>query len=103
MEVKWTDFAAKKWQNTANKIYDEFGFIALQKFVEQTESWQQVLSQNPQIGGLELLLIHRKKEYRSIILSKLTKLVYFIENDCVIIANIWDTRREPLAQTRETK
>ena len=50
--------------------------------------------------------LHQRKEtakYRSIVISKQNKLVYYVEGDNLYIAALWDTRREPRAQADNTK
>ena len=45
----------------------------------------------------------RKREYRSIVVHKLFKLVYYVKDDILHIAALWDTRREPVTQAGTTK
>lgn len=56
-----------------------------------------LLSDNPQMGALEQLLIHTRRAYRGHTIDKLCKLIYFIDetSSTVVIADVWDTRREP--------
>ena len=39
-----------------------------------------------------------KREYRSVVVHRNCKLVYYAEGDTLYIADVWDTRREPRAQ-----
>ena len=48
-------------------------------------------------------LAGRKREYRSIVVHKLFKLVYYVKGDTLHIAALWDTRREPDTQSATTK
>ena len=43
------------------------------------------------------LLSDRAKAYRSLVIHKHCKVVYFVdeEADTLVIADVWDTRREP--------
>ena len=41
--------------------------------------------------------------YRSIIVRRLNKVVYYVKGDTLHIAAFWDTRREPKNQARQTK
>ncbi len=101
MKVRWTEFASSRWQDVADNIYQEFGYISLQNFVEATESWIQRVGEQPRIGACEPLLQHRKIQYRHLIITKLTKLIYYIADDTIIIVHVWDTRREPKKQVNE--
>lgn len=57
----------------------------------------------PELGKIDPLFAHRKQLYRSIIVRRLNKIVYYIKDDTIRIAAMWDTRREPKAQAREVK
>lgn len=56
-----------------------------------------LLSDNPQMGALEQMLAHTPRAYRGHTIDKLCKLIYFIDetSSTVVIADVWDTRREP--------
>ena len=61
-------------------------------------SYEPLLAANPRLGITEPLLAGRKREYRSIVVHKLFKLVYYVKDETLYIAALWDTRREPRAQ-----
>jgi len=46
---------------------------------------------------------HRQQTYRSIIVRKLNKIVYYVKGDTLHIAAFWDTRREPKRQARRAR
>lgn len=53
----------------------------------------------PYLGEVEQLLIGRRLEYRSLVIHKYAKLVYYVneKKSALFIAALWDTRREPSA------
>ncbi len=55
------------------------------------------------MGPKELLLQDKKRDFRSVVISKQNKLVYYVEGDTLYIAALWDTRREPRLQADNTK
>lgn len=57
----------------------------------------------PELGKIDPLFAHRKQLYRSIIVRRLNKIVYYIKDDTIRIAAMWDTRREPKAQARKVR
>lgn len=57
----------------------------------------------PEHGKIDPLFAHRKQLYRSIIVRRLNKIVYYIKDDTIRIAAMWDTRREPKAQARKVR
>ena len=57
----------------------------------------------PGIGQKEPLLQGRKRDYRSIVISRQNKLVYYVAGDTLYIVALWDTRREPTTQAANMK
>ena len=62
-----------------------------------------LIARNPAVGPKEPLLAGRPEEYRSVVAHKNCKLVYYVKDDILHIAALWDTRREPAAQSATTK
>lgn len=52
---------------------------------------------------IEKLLRNRKHIYRSFVVHRHYKLIYYIEKDTVYIADLWDTRREPVRLSGRVK
>ena len=76
----------------------EFGERAVQRLYTRIMSYEPLLAANPRLGIAEPLLTGRKQAYRSIVVHKLFKLVYYVKGDILHIAALWDTRREPHTQ-----
>lgn len=55
------------------------------------------------MGKIEPLLQERRHEYRSLVVRKHLKLIYYIKDNVIYIANLWDTRREPQQLKEEIK
>lgn len=82
----------------------EFGIMAqrnLRKHIERTTG---LLKSFPHMGKIESQLSGRKYEYRSIVVHKLFKMIYRVDEvrDTIYIVGFWDTRREPQALEQET-
>ena len=103
MIIRWSYKAQKQQDAVADYIFKEFGDLALHKFYQKIDTIEEKLEEFPEMGKLEPLLVHRKKVYRSIVLTKKNKLVYTIDKDCICVYALWDTRREPKAQARKLK
>ena len=103
MNVKWTKLAQQQRQETAKYIATEFGKKAAGKFYQNVTQWVRSIACNPGIGLKEPLLAERPEGFRSIVISKQNKLVYYVEGDTIYIAALWDTRREPRAQADNVK
>ncbi len=53
------------------------------------------VSENPLLAPKELLLEEREENFRSVVVRKLFKIVYFFDEDKITVASIWDCRRAP--------
>ena len=103
MKVKWTPLAKSAVRDTARYIREQFGLKAKADFMQDVHQTSQFLGLNPNIGKVEPLLVDRSVMYRSIVVNRLNKIVYYIDNDHIEIADFWDTRREPQAQAGQVK
>lgn len=101
------------WSKKANQRRIAFLAYGKQKFGEQVahkmnehiKAHVHLLASNPQLGITEPLLTQRTRQYRSLVVHKLIKIIYFVDtsNNRIHIADLWDTRRDPghLAQSIE--
>ena len=103
MKVTWSPLALHQRKETARYIRKEFGQKATKKFHQNVLQWVSLIAANPDIGPKEPLLQGKQWEYRSIVISRQNKLVYYAEGDTLYIAALWDTRREPRAQADNVK
>lgn len=93
MRIIWSDRAFVRRQAIEDYILFSFGFVAHTEYVEAVEDWKKLVLDNPNIGKVEPLLANMRKEYRSYVISKLTKCIYYVENDFIVVVDWWDTRR----------
>lgn len=71
--------------------------------MDEVEQAVLALADMPTLGQLDPLFAHRKQAYRSIIVRRLNKVVYYVKGDTIHIAAFWDTRREPKNQAKQTR
>lgn len=93
------------WNKKANRariaalVYgkEEFGIRTMNKLNERIEKDAERLALNPHLGSPEPLLADCKREFRSLVIHKHYKLVYWIDepHNKLYIVDLWDTRREP--------
>lgn len=97
MKAIWSYRVTKALRVLEAYILKEFGELKRQEYMQQAEVVASRLEEFPNMGRLEPLLAHRKKPYRSVLMTPKTKLVYYIDTDKerLVIADCWDTRREP--------
>ena len=58
------------------------------------------LKNQPYMAAIELLLAGRARSYRGLVVCRLFKVIYYVENDTIIVADIWDCRQEPAKHTK---
>lgn len=75
----------------------EFGKTVAEDFLDDLDRQIVLLTTSPKLGKREPLLSERSCEYRSLVIHKLFKLVYYINDrkQRIVIADLWDVRREP--------
>lgn len=97
IQIKWNRKALKQFDGAIDYGYKNFGKLVTQKFYERVMSYESLLAHNPEMGIVEIYLSHRNIAYRSLVVHKYFKLVYYIKpnKDELHIAAFWDTRREP--------
>ena len=93
MSIIWSDRAFVRRQAIEDYILFSFGYMAHAKYVEAVEEWKKIVLANPYIGKEEPILAGMRKQYRSYVIAKLTKCIYYIEGDFIVFVDWWDTRR----------
>ncbi len=49
----------------------------------------------PEMAAIEPLLLERQEQFRSLVVRKNYKVVYYIQNTTVFITDIWNCRQDP--------
>ena len=92
-----------------DKVYaygeQAFGIRVAEELHERILQSLRTLTAQPYIGKVEPLLAGRRYIYRSLVVHKYFKLIYYIDESrqTIYIAALWDTRREPLTQAQTTR
>ncbi len=103
MTVKWTPTAKKQWRKTAKYIQKKFGDKSREAFMQEVLQTSILLGQYPNLGKIEPFLADLPRSYRSVVVSRLNKIVYYIDGNIIYIVAFWDTRREPKQQAQQQK
>lgn len=103
MKIHWHKRAAAQLHQVEEYVLRDFGERIRQEFMDEVEQATHALADMPTMGKIDPLFAHRRQTYRSIIVRRLNKIVYYVKGDALYIAAFWDTRREPKAQARQTK
>lgn len=94
VEVIWTKKALNQLERAVKYIREEQGIsyakIVLEKVLNATE----LLENTPEIGTLEPLLLHKKSEYRFLVVW-CYKIIYRRAKNKVVISRVFHTSRNP--------
>jgi len=103
MNIHWSKRAAAQLHQVEGYILRSFGEKIRKEFMKEVEQAVLSLARIPTMGKPDPLFVHRKQTYRSIVVRRLNKVIYYVKDDTIHIAAFWDTRREPKNQARQTK
>lgn len=95
MQIDWSRKALRELDIVIERCEEEFGTRVALRFYLTITDFEVCLSDNPSLGFPEPLLAERSRNYRSLLIHKHFKLVYYIAKDAIKIADLWDTRRDP--------
>ena len=101
MRVKWTEHALMHRNQVADYIRLRFGAKRKVLFLQEVRQVTQLLKRNPNMGAIDPLFAIRPIAYRSVIINGLSKMVYQVDGNLIIIVAFWDTRSEPKAQAAQ--
>lgn len=101
--VVWRKNANRSRLNILEYGRKEYGFRVANKMNQRFEHCAALLASHYQLGKIEPLLVGRRYEYRSVVVHKLFKMIYRVDDvrDTIYIVDLWDTRREPQAFREE--
>lgn len=103
MRIIVNDEAKKRIRATARYIHKKFGKKARLDFGDEIEHVVNLLHDNPCIGHAEPYFADAPVLYRSIVVNRLNKMVYWINEDVIEIVDFWDCRREPEKMAEQVK
>lgn len=103
MRIIWSPSAKEALIKTAAYIKKEFGPNSAKNFLSETHHTADLLKNYPDLGIVEPLLEGTPVLYRSIVVGRLNKLVYFIKDQTIEVVALWDTRSEPEEQAKKLK
>ena len=103
MKVRWKTNAIQSRRQIARYINKNFGATALKDFLHEIDRTVNLIKSNPAIAHIDPLFEERAKTYRSIIINRRSKMVYYIEDETIYIAAFWDCRKDPTNQAAQVK
>ncbi len=94
MKIRWFPEAAKDLE----RIYEYYAPKSLRAatvMYNNVFEKVEILKSHPQIAAIEPLLSDLPQSYRSLVVEKKFKVIYYIEDNMVSIARVWDCRQDP--------
>ncbi|MBQ1883576.1 MAG: type II toxin-antitoxin system RelE/ParE family toxin [Bacteroidales bacterium] len=91
----WLTNAQEALLQTAEYVGEIFGEKKQLELLDEVELCNKLLSQHPFMGRMEPELADRTIEYRYLIVKRLNKIIYNVDNDIIVVADFWNTRRNP--------
>ena len=98
-----TELAKEQIRQIAKYIRKEFGKNRRDQFMQEVRQTRRLIEGRPYIGTVERLLADRAVMYRSYVMNRLDKIVYYIDGDIIYIVAFWDVRRDPITLAGEVK
>ena len=95
MSPIWTEGAISDWEGIAKYIAVHFGKKAFEDYDEATENAEKQIAKFPGSGTPLETRKHRNLGLKFVLISKLSKMIYHVDGEMVIIDVIWDTRQSP--------
>lgn len=97
MRSVWSERAKKSLHIVEDYILREFGENKRAAFMTEAEKVALQLEIYPTLGKEEPLLAHRKKCYRSYMITRKSKMIYHIDEarGLIVISDVWDIRKAP--------
>lgn len=95
MNYKISTRFQRETQTVAEYIVDNFGKQYAMDFINDLHSNILNIVKYPEASAREPLLADRATEFRSKIVSKHNKAIYYIKDGTVYFTDLWDMRRNP--------
>ena len=97
MKPVWSEGAHSDWEGIAQYIGINFGKKAFDEFDEATDRAEVQITEFPESGTSFNTRKHKKLGLKFVFIgkSRLSKMIYHVDGDNIIIDVIWDTRQSP--------
>jgi Plasmid stabilization system protein len=102
MKIKFLIAAEEHLDNIYNHIAEKSERAAItlyNHFLDEIER----LENFSQIAAIEPLLINKPQTFRSLVVHRNYKVIYYIEKETIYIAAIWDCRQSPEINEKKIK
>ena len=94
MRILWSLLAHASYEHIKDTIFEKFGYRAEQDYIIAVDKAIKQVAEFPNSGKRELELAE-DGSVRSVPVRKLSKIIYYVEDDTLYIADVWATRQDP--------
>ncbi len=94
-QLIWAEGAHSDWETIARYIAVNFGKPAFDKFDTATNEAEKQIKAFPESGKPFPTRKHKKLGLKFVVLNDLSKMIYHVDGETIIIDVIWDTRQSP--------
>jgi len=102
MVIIWLPLAEKALEDIF-LFYEEKNIQVARKIISDIRQATRQLATFPEMAAVEQLLSNRPEIFRSLVVKQTYKVVYFIKNQYIYIADIWDCRQNPNKLSKRVK
>ena len=95
MNVEWTPQARSAVIETMIYIEETFGTKAMSDFADAIAESEMYLARDPYMFKIEPLLESCADTFRGLLVKKINKIIYRIDNNSVYIVDFWNLRMSP--------
>ena len=94
MTIYWSNQAVAAFWEIRDNIYNRFGIEAENDYVSAVDEALQNAINFPKTG-VEELELSPDGTVRSVLINRLSRIIYYIEEDILYVADVWDVRQDP--------
>ncbi|MDH6306313.1 toxin ParE1/3/4 [Parabacteroides sp. PF5-5] len=94
-QIIWKHTARAKYLRTTRWYFDNMGLKAADSFMRGIAENVERISRQSAIGKREPLLVGHPEDFRSLVVHRHTKIIYYCDTQNVYIVDLWDCRQNP--------
>ena len=94
MRILWSLLAHASYEHIKDTIFEKFGYGAEHDYIIAVDKAIKQVAEFPNSGKQELELAE-DGSVRSAPVRKLSKIIYYVGDDTLYIADVWATRQDP--------
>ena len=94
MKILWSLLAHASYEHIKDTIFEKFGYRAEQDYVIAVDKAVRRVAEFPNSGKQEFELAEDGSVH-SVPIRKLSKIIYYVDDDTLYIADVWATKQDP--------